>query len=194
MGTVRADMPSFPDFDEPLSGQEVQLRLAAERDIPEILIAHQDDPLLAARLGLARPPSGAELGRRTEEAAAERAEGSGVYLTILRPGSDECRGQLDVHDVDWDHRRAQLGIWVAPGERGQGLARGALAVVGAWLLQACGLMRVDLLTEPDNQALIRAAEAAGFRPEGVLRSYLREHRHRVDVAVMSLIPADLGAL
>lgn len=172
----------------------MQLRLAAERDIPEVLIAHQDDPLLAFGLGLARPPSGAELGRRAEEAAAERADGSGVWLTILRPGSDECRGQVDVHDVDWDHRRAQIGIWVAPRERGHGLARAALGLAGAWLLQACGLLRVELLTEPDNQSMIRAAQAAGFTSEGILRSYLREHRRRVDVAVMSLIPADLGAL
>jgi RimJ/RimL family protein N-acetyltransferase len=187
-------MQWFPDLDGPLTGDGVQLRLAAERDIPEVLIAHQDDPLLAVRLGLARPPSGAELGRRTEEASAERADGSGVWLTILRPESDECRGQVDVHDVDWDHRRAQIGIWLAPRERGHGLAHAALALAGAWLLQGCQLMRVELLTEPDNQPMIRAAEAAGFTSEGILLSYLREHRRRVDVAVMSLIPADLGAL
>jgi ribosomal-protein-alanine N-acetyltransferase len=184
-------MPSFPDLAEPLNGPGVRVRLATERDIPEILIAHQDDPSLHARLGLARPPSGAELGRRTEEQAADRASGTGVWLTILGAESDDCRGQLDVHRVDWDHQRAELGIWIAPRERGHGLASGALVLAGRWLLATCGLMRIELFTEPDNEPMGRAAGRAGFVEEGVLRGYLRERGARVDVTVMSLIAADL---
>src|SRR6516225_8543725 len=45
------DMPPIPEFHEPLSDGQVVLRLAAERDIPEILIAYQDDPQLHVRLG-----------------------------------------------------------------------------------------------------------------------------------------------
>jgi len=184
-------MPSFRELDQPLSGPGVQLRLAAERDIPEILIAHQDDPLLYVRIGVPRPPSGAELGRRTEEQAADLAAGTGIWMTILRSGSDECRGQLDVHHVDWDHQRAELGIWVAPRERGHGLATGALALAGRWLLQACELIRLELFTEPDNEPMLRAARTAGFAEEGLLRGYLRERGKRVDVKVMSLIASDL---
>jgi len=184
-------MPSFPDLDQPLSGPRVQVRLAAERDIPEILIAHQDDPFLHVRIGVPRPPSGAELGRRTEEQAAQRASGTGVWLTILRSGSDQCRGQLDVHHIDWDHRRAELGLWVAPRERGHGLGSGSLALAGRWLLLACELMRLELFTEPDNEPMVRAAKNAGFVEEGLLRAYLRERGERVDVTVMSLISSDL---
>jgi RimJ/RimL family protein N-acetyltransferase len=186
-------MPSFPSLNEPLQGDAVALRFAAERDIPETLIAYQDDPQLHAQLGMVRPPSGAELGRRTEDEPAARQAGQGVRFTILEPGSDECRGQLDVHRVDWDHLRAELGIWVAPGRRGHGLASGALALGGRWLLEACGMARVELLTEPENQPMIRAARAAGFVAEGVLRAYVRERDRRLDLAVMSLLPTDLVA-
>src|SRR5437588_2066248 len=123
------DMPSFPELTDPLSTSTVALRPAADRDIPEILIAHQDDPELYRRLGLLRPPSGAELGRRVEAGPTDRATGTALWLTILRAGSDECAGQIDVHDVDWDHSRVGLGIWVAPVQRGQGLATDALRLV-----------------------------------------------------------------
>jgi RimJ/RimL family protein N-acetyltransferase len=186
-------MTAFPDLDEPLRGRNVELRLAAERDIPEILIAHQDDPSLYLRIGARRPPSGAELGRRTEQAAADRAAGTGAWLTILAPGSDTCRGQLDVHHLDWDHRRAEVGIWVAPGERRAGLGSGALALAGRWLLETCELIRVGLFAEPGNEAIVRAATTAGFVAEGVLRAYLREQGRRVDMTVMSLIITDLEA-
>ena len=41
--------------------------------------------------------------------------------------------------------------------------------------------------------MIAAARRAGLTEEGVLRAYLRERGRRVDVAVLSLLPADLAA-
>ena len=184
-------MPTFPEPTKALSTAAVALRLAAERDIPEVLIAHQDDPELYRRLGLSRPPSGAELGRRVEGGPSDRATGTAVWLTIVQAGSDECIGQIDVHDVDWDHARAELGIWTAPAHRGRGVATGALGLAGRWLLSECGLARVQLVTEPDNVAMVAAARAAGFVEEGALRGYLRERGQRLDVTVLSLVAADL---
>jgi RimJ/RimL family protein N-acetyltransferase len=187
-------MPSFPDLRDPLSTPEVALRLAAERDIPEVLIAHQDDPELHRRLGLARPPSGAELGRRAEGGSTDRVTGAALWLTIVAGGSDECIGQIDVRDVDWDHSRAELSIWVAPAQRGHGVATAALGLIGRWLLGACGMQRVQLVTAPDNQALRAAAHRAGFVEEGVMRGYVRERGRRIDMAMLSLIASDLVAL
>ncbi|MGZ4178804.1 MAG: GNAT family N-acetyltransferase, partial [Solirubrobacteraceae bacterium] len=165
--------------------------LAAERDIPEVLIAHQDDPDLYRRLCLARPPSGAELGRRVEAGPADRAGGTALWLTIVAASGDECIGQIDVRDVDWDHSRAELGIWTAPAQRGRGVAADALRLAGGWLLAECGLARLQLVTEPDNVAMVAAARRAGFVEEGVLRGYLRERGRRVDVTMMSLVAADV---
>jgi RimJ/RimL family protein N-acetyltransferase len=187
-------MPSFPDLPDPLSTPAVALRLADERDIPEVLIAHQDDPELHHRLGQSRPPSGAELGRRVEGGASDRATGAGLWLTIMTAGSDECIGQIDVREIDWDHSRAELSIWVAPARRGHGVATAALSLIGRWLVAACGLARIQLVTEPDNAALRAAARGAGFVEEGILRGYVRERGKRVDMTMLSLIASDLVAL
>jgi ribosomal-protein-alanine N-acetyltransferase len=185
-------MPAIPELIQPLRDDEVEVRFAAERDIPEILIAYQQDPSLHVRLGVARPPSGAELGRRMEHAADERASGSGVWLTILQSGGQDCCGQIDVHAIDLVHARAELGMWITPAARGRGLGRRALGLAARWLLTACGLERVEIFTEPDNQAMIAAARGAGFVSEGILRAYTLERGTRVDNAVMSLIESDLG--
>jgi RimJ/RimL family protein N-acetyltransferase len=187
-------MPSFPDLPDPLSTPAVALRLATERDIPEVLIAHQDDPELHRRLGLTRPPSGAELGRRVEGGPTDRATGAALWLTIVSAGSDECIGQIDVRDIDWDHSRAELSIWVATAHRGRGVAAAALGLIGRWLVGACGLARIQLVTEPGNEALRAAARTAGFVEEGVLRGYVRERGRRVDMTMLSLIASDLVAL
>jgi RimJ/RimL family protein N-acetyltransferase len=160
-------MPSFPELREPLTDGVVRVRFAAERDIPEVLIAYQDDPTLHLRLG-----------RR-------------LALTVVEPDDDTCRGQIYVYQVDWDHARADLAIWVAPQMRGRGLGARALGLVATWLLRTSGLQRVQLFTESDNEALIRTAERARFSYEGVLRGYTREAGRRLDNAVLSMVVRDL---
>ena len=189
-------MPAFPDLTQPLVAGPVALRLAAERDIPEVLIAHQDDPGLADALGLHRPPSGAELGRRAEAADAERAAGSELWLTVLLaagndvPADDECRGQIEVSDVDWGNRRAALTVWIASADRRRGLGTGALALAGDLLLRDVGLERVEVSAETDNAALRGAALAAGYREEGVLRRRRLTGRGRSDLTFCALGRAD----
>ena len=185
-------MPSLPFLEDPIADQGVALRDTAERDIPEILIAHQDDPELYIRLGLPRPPSGAELGRQIEEAAGERRRGIRARLTIVEASSDEFRGGIVVHSPDWENARAELGVWVVPAARGEGLARAALRLVAGWLFDRGRLVRLELLTEPDNEPMLRAAAAAGFHYEGVLRHYARRGKGRQDMAVLSLLAADLA--
>jgi RimJ/RimL family protein N-acetyltransferase len=188
-------MPSLPELTSPLAGPGARLRAAAERDIPEVLIAHQDDRHLAAALGLKRAPSGAELGRRTELADDERVAGTALWLTILAPDpdDDECRGQLEVTDVDFATGRAALSLWVAPRDRGRGLATGALALAGRWLLTATDLARIELGVPVDNVALTRAAAQAGYVEEGTLRAHIATDGGRADVRAFALVAADLGA-
>jgi ribosomal-protein-alanine N-acetyltransferase len=183
---------AIPDLQDPLTDGSIALRLAAERDIPEILIAHQDDPELYIRLGLPRPPSGAELGRQIEEAGSERRSGIRARLTILEASSDEFRGRIVVHNLDWENSRAELGIWVVAAARRRGLARAALRLAAAWLFDRVRLVRLELLTEPDNEPMLRAAAAAGFVHEGVFRQYARRAKGRQDMAVLSLLPGDLA--
>lgn len=183
-------MPVIPELVEPLTDGHVVLRAAAERDIPEILIAYQDDPELHIRLGQDRPPSAAELGRQAEEAEADRATGTCLRVTILEPGSDVCRGRILAKDFDWDHARAELGIWLAPQARGKGLAPGALRLLSAWLFETCGLQRVQIRTGPDNGPMLTAARKAGFVYEGILRAHERVRGARVDAAILSLLPTD----
>jgi RimJ/RimL family protein N-acetyltransferase len=140
-------MPSFPSPDPPLTDGVVALRLSAERDIPEVLIAYQDDPDLARALGEGRPPSGAALGTRSERTPEVMAAGREIVLSIVAAGDDVCRGEVRVGDVDWQGGRAQMTVWVAPAFRGQGVGNRAARLAGAWLTGRCGLEAICSGTE-----------------------------------------------
>ncbi len=135
-------MTAIPPAPTRLHSDAVELRPISGWDIPEILIAHQDDRRLAVDLGLAKPPSGAQLGREVDDAPADWAAGT-LKLTLVQPGSDDCRGRLTIDAIDLAAGTARATVWVAPHLRGRGLARAALALAGDWLARSCGIEQLQ---------------------------------------------------
>ena len=180
---------SIPPLSAPLSDGTITLRLGEERDIPEILVAHDNDSKLHANRGLRRPPSGAELGRSLEEAPSRRAAGTDEELTIVAgPTADgEFLGQVIIHSIEWEDRRAALGVWLTTAARGRGAGRRALQLTAQWLFDAWGMERIALHTAPDNTAMLACATAAGFEREGVLRDYHYNGRAREDEVALALL-------
>src|ERR1700744_5954071 len=116
-------MPSIPQPPERISGGSLlDLRPIAEWDIPEVLIAHQDDPELHRWLGLAKPPTGAQLGTEVENAEARRLAGTAITLTIIKPGANDCLGRVEVNGFDWEQGTAEVHVWAAPQLREEGYA------------------------------------------------------------------------
>jgi RimJ/RimL family protein N-acetyltransferase len=184
-------MAAIPVPARPLADGRVALRPTAERDIPEILLAYEDDPRLHERLGQLRPPSGADLGRAAEEAAGELASGLRLRLTIVEPGADVCVGQVAIGQLDWQNLTGELVVWIAPARRLRGYATGAIGLAAGWAFERCGIARLALVIEPRNEPMRRAATCAGARCEGLMRSHRQLRRRRVDVEMWSLLPSDL---
>jgi RimJ/RimL family protein N-acetyltransferase len=137
-------MPTIPQPPERSGDQLVELREIAEWDIPEVLIAHQDDRDLYRRLGLQKPPTGAQLGSEVDHAEAERLAGSSVKLTIVEPGANDCRGRVEVDDFDWEQGSARVRVWAAPQVRGRGYEQRAAELVSEWLRSGVGLRHVEV--------------------------------------------------
>jgi RimJ/RimL family protein N-acetyltransferase len=168
-------MPELPLLERPLRADRLAVRPYAERDIPEILIAYQDDPELHRCLGQRRPPSGAELGRAAEEAERDRLRGRRLWLTITEDRDDRCLGQVNLHTIRWQSRQGELALWVAPAARRRGYGSQALALAADWLLRHTSLRRLDLVLAADNEPMLRTALAAGARPAGQPDAQPGEH-------------------
>lgn len=65
--------------------------------------------------------------------------------------------------------------------------------VARWMLTDLGFERIELRIAPENLASRRAAEKAGFHYEGTARNAGFTDSGRVDLAMFSLVTADLGA-
>jgi RimJ/RimL family protein N-acetyltransferase len=137
-------MPSIPEPPDRLGDDLVELREIAGWDIPEVLIAHQDDRDLHKRLGLEKPPSGAQLGSEVEHAHAQRLAGESLRFTIVAPGGNDCRGRVEVGDFDWDQSSAVMRVWVASQLRGRGYELRASDLASEWLRNAAGLEHITV--------------------------------------------------
>jgi RimJ/RimL family protein N-acetyltransferase len=85
-----------------------------------------------------------------------------------------------------------IGYWCVRDARGRGVTTRALRVLCRYALDELNLQRLELITDPENQASQRVAEKVGFRHEGVLRSHLvHPDGRRRDSVMFSLLPGEL---
>lgn len=142
-----------------LQGRLVQLRLATEEDIPELVRIRQTPEVFAFWRG------GDDL-----EAA--------VHEDFAEPDSTGYVIDFDGRIVGWvqwqeesepDYRHASLDIYVDPAVHGRGVGTDAVRTMCRYLLQDRGHHRLTIDPAADNTAAIRAYSKVGFRPVGTTR-------------------------
>ncbi len=110
-------------------------------------------------------------------------EPTSYWFAIDDPASGELVGEIGLVGISRPNRRAGLSVLVLPGFRRAGVGREAIELLVGWAQDELDLHRVHLHTYPENVAMQRLAEAAGFRREGVLRDYAFERGRFVDNVV-----------
>jgi RimJ/RimL family protein N-acetyltransferase len=88
---------------------------------------------------------------------------------VIVDAADAARlGAIGVHRIDGDPEGAEppdeVGYWLAAAARGRGVATRALRVVSDWAFSVVGRPALVLQVIRGNDASVRVAERAGFRP------------------------------
>jgi RimJ/RimL family protein N-acetyltransferase len=175
--------------DPPLTDGVVSLRPWTFDDAPEMVASLDGDQEIARWLDLVPQPYSEEDARAYISGEVVPGE---TAFAIVDAGDDRVLGSIGIH---WSSARdiGEIGYWVRSDARGRGVVTRALVLLSRHALLEDGASRVQLQADPDNVPSCRAAERAGFRREGVLRSVHWNERlgRRQDHALYSLLPADL---
>jgi RimJ/RimL family protein N-acetyltransferase len=110
-------------------------------------------------------------------------------FAVTVPPSDDCIGQVGIQ-FDFSMRRAEAFYWLDRGARGRGIATEALDLVTKWAFRDHAIMRVQLVTHPDNDRSQRVAQRCGFAREGVLRAWEPVKDDQPDVVMWSRLVSD----
>jgi RimJ/RimL family protein N-acetyltransferase len=113
-----------------------------------------------------------EEGQRFIERQWLRAEqGTGYAFAVADADTDHAVGHIGLWLQDASEGRASVGYWIVRSARGRQAAAIAVLALTRWAHQHLKIPRVELHVEPWNEASIRTAEKAGFRREGLQRSW-----------------------
>jgi RimJ/RimL family protein N-acetyltransferase len=102
-------------------------------------------------------------------------------------------GSITLMRLAWEHRRGEVGYWLAREARGHGHTTRAVRLLCAWAFKSLGLERIDLFAAIANVASQRVAERAGFTREALLRFYLRGRDGQLDAVAYGLLVDELNA-
>jgi RimJ/RimL family protein N-acetyltransferase len=109
----------------------------------------------------------------------------------LVPG-EPLAGAAVLHGIDLHNRSAHLGITLRPAFRGRGLGLSTVRVLCDYGFRIRGLHRLGIETLSDNDAMMRAAEEAGFVREGLLRQAAWVSGRFLDEVLYGLLATEWG--
>ncbi|MDH6136715.1 RimJ/RimL family protein N-acetyltransferase [Kitasatospora sp. MAA4] len=151
-----------------LTGQKIGLRARHESDVPVLHAELYEDVATRSRSG-SRPWVPIASGSAASPYAVTDPSDAVAHFSVLELASGELAGECVLWGIDAHNRMAHLGMTMRPSFRGRGLGADVVRVLCDYAFAVRGLQRVQLETLTDNAAMSRAALAAGFTQEGVLR-------------------------
>lgn len=174
-----------------LSDGRIRLRRWRSADAPAIVTAIADGSVAKWIVGMPWPYSDADARAFLKRARRDWAALTYIHLVITDAPTGRMVGAIGLN-LHLDREAGEVGYWVVPGDRGQGIAPAAVALLARWAFEDLQLARLELIIHVDNALSQTVAAKAGFSREGVLRSYLLHRGERADYWLFGRLPSDAG--
>ncbi|HEX6471994.1 MAG TPA: GNAT family protein [Streptosporangiaceae bacterium] len=113
--------------------------------------------------------------------AADAGRIFGLYVSAV------LQGGVVFRSFDAPQRVCEIGVWLAPEVRGKGLIARASRVLIDWAIDVRGMVRVEWLCDPRNEASIATARRLGFIHEGTHRKAFHVADEHRDVQVWAIV-------
>jgi RimJ/RimL family protein N-acetyltransferase len=169
-------------------GKLVALRARHESDVA-ILHAELYEDVVTRSMGDSRPwypiPAGPASPFAVTAAGTEAA-----FFSVEGLDTGELAGEALLWGIDSHNRCAHLGLALRPGFRGRGFGTEVVALLSDYGFSTLGLNRLQIEAASSNAAMIAAATANGYRPEGLLRQASWANGRFVDSAIYGALAAD----
>ena len=163
----------------------IVLRPWAVDDAPALMAACRE-PEISHWCAMPKPYSYGHAMAWIGDTATAWSEGRDAHFAIDDAATGHVVGAIDLVGVDLSEAHGRLRYWVRAARRREGVARRALSLLAAWAIDELALERLEVCEAMGNLGAQRVAEAAGFRPEALYRSYRRLGAQRTDYLLYAL--------
>lgn len=104
-----------------------------------------------------------------------------LELTIVVNGV--AVGMADLHNIDWENRRAEVGYWLFSKYQGKGIMTATVKSLLRTAFNGWNLNKVIIQADSENQASQAVAKRLGFKQEAVLKEHLYQEQQFSDLVV-----------
>jgi ribosomal-protein-alanine N-acetyltransferase len=174
-----------------LANRLVRLRAFNLADAPAVFAAYADSQIRRFT-PFPEPKAVDEIRAWIESQSEWRRQGRGIDFAIVPSAADEVgleeiAGAVGLAEVAPDHRRADIGYWVAPQHRRRGYATAALELLSRWAFgPPLELVQLKLNADAGNLPSRRAAERVGYQLQATVPSGLFSQGRRWTLAQYAL--------
>ena len=132
--------------------------------------------------------------RFCDDEARVVAEGRGLAFHVLEAADGGWVGRIDIHTLDLEAARGEIGYVGHSQHAGRGLMREAtLAVIE--LCFGLGFERIEAMSDARNTRALRFADSLGLQREGLLRRHERDLQgHHCDMVLFAALRPQGAAL
>ena len=172
-----------------LRAGKVKLRARDEADVVVLHTELYADIATRVRAD-SRPWLPIPAGSAASPYAVSESRDDVAVFSVVDLASGELAGEALLWAIDLHNRTAHLGVSLRPAFRGRGLGADVVVALCEYGFAVRGLHRLQVDTLAGNTAMIRAAERAGFVPEGRLRRAAWVGGDFADEVILGLLAAD----
>jgi RimJ/RimL family protein N-acetyltransferase len=174
-----------------IEGTKTRLRALEKEDLPRC-VRWFNDPDLRRFLNMRYPLSMTE----EEQWWANRLErgGKGDHIFAIEAEDGSHIGNIGLHNVDHENRRAMVGIAIGEKARwGRGYGTDAMRALLGWAFGYLNLHRVYLTVYAFNERAIRCYRTCGFQHEGTMRQAQYIDGEYIDEWMMGILREEFAA-
>ncbi|UCC19335.1 MAG: GNAT family N-acetyltransferase [Promethearchaeota archaeon] len=96
-------------------------------------------------------------------------------------------GSISLWNINWQHYRSQIGIWIIHSYWGKGFGEKALNLIKIIAFNYLKLNRLEAYIAKENERSINLFEKCNFLKEGILHQYLKFKGTYYDALLMSCL-------
>ena len=151
----------------PQAGDGPALHQAVLESLPDLR------RFLAAVPWIAAEPTLENAELRCRSAQADFIARRDLPFMVFDRATGALVGGAGLHRTVWATPKTEVGYWCRSSRTGQGFMREAVTAISAYAFTHLRAVRIELVTDEENTASCRIAEACGFTLEGTLRDERR---------------------
>ena len=96
-------------------------------------------------------------------------------------------GSISLWNVNWQHQRTQIGVWLIPSFWGKGLGKRSLNLIKKIAFNHLKMNRLEAYIALENKRSISLFEKCGFKSEGTLKQYLKFQGNYNNALIMACL-------